>query len=918
VTNSDVSANLLHLCAVLRSFTIDLVSALADEHADIRGKLLASNQFISIDEEQELYRLHDDIYEQVSISLRREHIDHELELHRRVFFYFLNNLNETSANRGPISYEDRLLHHLGEIFLMVASREEWSVISALVADVRASAANRERIAPWLDFYDGFVAIRTQSYQHGMLMLGGLLEQADLDAHLRLQALNALGQAYGLQSMYEPALSLFRRVYELAGDLENTLYQAFALANMSQIYDELGDSSRSLDLQLQSLDLFRALHDRSREAHILAEIGHCSIRLGRWQDAQHYFQAAIDLYQALNNQSGLAYVYWGQGLLHNLFGDADLSEAAYLQALSIARSESHPQPSLAMDTMLFLGFLYQTQQRWVDSLAICQQAASMAAQLQNQHGLSLIDYRRAQVLHRQGQLAEALAAYRAAIDGVEALGGATESEEIKIGLLGTTQQIYEAAVLLLLELGRPDEAFHYVERARSRAFLDALAKQAPDLTAALDRSVCTLADVQAQLPADALLLEYFTTGVLPVGEHMLNSIPASNARLRENLTLPPQTILFAVARDRLEVHRIALDPNNLRPPAGDPYPGRHLLHGRLPQHLYARLIAPAEHLLADRAALYLVPHGPLHYVPFSGLRSAAGEFLVRAGGPALAHAPSATVLLRRCLARPASPAQAALAIGFDDPGGERPLRYAEAEARLIARMLGGEAWDGPAAKSDRLAAAGPQLRWLHIAGHARFNPRDPLGSDLYLGDGDALSARAIIRDLKLSVDLVSLSSCTSGISHVVPGDELLGLQRALLYAGAPTVVCTRWEAYDLVALLVMERFYAGMRQGLPPAAALRDAQLAVRELTLAELGAQAERWRTEAPELAAALAPDLVAPGGSRQLGSAELAAILDSWRGAPDLAAALGQPAPVQPRAETARPFADPLLWAPFMLVGRA
>ena len=79
-----------------------------------------------------------------------------------------------------------------------------------------------------------------------------------------------------------------------------------------------------------------------------------------------------------------------------------------------------------------------------------------------------------------------------------------------------------------------------------------------------------------------------------------------------------------------------------------------------------------------------------------------------------------------------------------------------------------------------------MRWLHIAGHARFDPHDPLGSYLLLGDGDKLSARAIIHDLDLAVDLVTLSSCTSGVTHVVPGDELRGLQRALLYAGAPTV------------------------------------------------------------------------------------------------------------------------------------
>src|SRR6185369_569659 len=248
----------------------------------------------------------------------------------------------------------------------------------------------------------------------------------------------------------------------------------------------------------------------------------------------------------------------------------------------------------------------------------------------------------------------------------------------------------------------------------RAFLDTLVKKSPELYEALAQPVVTLADVQAQLPAGALLLEYFTTGVLPSGEHMINSIPESNARLRQHLTLPPQVILFAITRDRCEVHRPALNPNSLRPPVGDRYPGRHLLHGRLPQHLYDRLIAPAAALLAGCRMLYLVPHGPLHYVPFTALRSASGQYLLHPNGPALAHAPSATILLRNCIGRPPARGSATLALGFNDPLGEQPLRYAEAEAQHVARILGGAAWIGMAPKSERLIAAGSSIRWLHIA------------------------------------------------------------------------------------------------------------------------------------------------------------------------------------------------------------
>ncbi len=534
----------------------------------------------------------------------------------------------------------------------------------------------------------------------------------------------------------------------------------------------------------------------------------------------------------------------------------------------------------MDLLTYLGFLFQTQRRYGEAQRAYDQAITLAGQLRNRHSLALIEYRRGQILQHQGRVDEALAAYDAAAEAIESLRGAIEGEDIKIGLLGTAQQVYESLVLLCDEHDRHADAFNYVERARSRAFLDTLAKKAPELYDAIDQPIATLHEVQARLPEDALLIEYFTTGVLPQGEHLLNNLPPQNARLRGHMALPPIILIFAVTRDHVEVHRARLDPNKLRPLASDHSPGRHLLRERMLPLLYAELIGPVAHLLRGRRLLFLIPHGPLHYVPFLALRSAAGDFLLDQDGPAITRAPSATILLRNCLDRPRSQADGFLALGYNDRS-TRELHHAEDEARAIARLMNGQAWTGPEPKSRRFFAAAPQVRWLHIAGHAIYDPRDPLESYLLLGEDDALSARAIIGGLDLHADLVTLSACTSGVTHVVPGDELFGLQRALLYAGAPAVVCALWEVADVVALLVMEQFYLGLRQGRPAAEALRDAQVAVRAMT------------------------------------GRDLVAIIEDWRAEQGLIALLDDLPSIAPELYDSCPFADPFHWAPFMLIGR-
>ena len=872
---------LLALCAILDSFERDLLMALTGLAEDEVMSLLMSDLVTATSAPARGYRLREECRTAVLERLRTERPLDELALHTRAFEYFLRCMEQaTPADRRP-SDEERCLYHLGALRELLTERREWQTIAKHIAAVRAANPQQVRHLRLLSLYEGLVSIRTQDHDRGEASLTALLDQADLEDDIRVRVLHALGQLHWFQTRYDHALAFWQQMHALAHETGDRLYQGGALLNMSVVYSETGYYDRALELSTQSLQVFRELRNRSREALALGEVGNNAMQLGRWQVAQSHLQEAIRLYEALGVEASLANLYWCQAFLSHLLGDESESEAAYHRALAIAQSPEHGDASVTMDGFWYLGFLYQTQGRWDAAMASYERAIAVAQQLRNRHSLALIHYRRGDLFKHQGRPDEALAAYRQGIDGIESLRAVTEREEIKIGLLGSTQQLYEAMVLLCLEQGRHAEAFDYVERARSRAFVDTLTKKAPELYDTVDQPVATLAEVQARLPENALLVEYFTTGVLPRGEHLLNKLPRENARLREHLTLPPQVWIFAVTRDRLEVHRAALDPNSLRPQIGDPGPGRRLLHAHLLERLHQRLIEPVERLLRGRSLLYLIPHGPLHYVPFMPLRSTAGTHLLDAAGPAIALAPSATILLRNCLGRPRGQAGAFLALGYNDQG-EDTLRYAETEARHVARLAGGQCWTGPEPKSQRLLATGRQIRWLHFAGHAVYNPHDPLDSVLRLGAGDALSARTIIDELDLRAELVTLSACTSGLSHVVPGDELLGLQRAFLYAGAPTVVCTLWEAHDLVALLVMERFYTDLRQGRPAAAALRDAQVAVREMTGRAVAATIDRWRAEDP-----LYP------------------------------AALGELPAVSADEYDANPFADPFYWAPFMLIGR-
>ncbi|HEX5416656.1 MAG TPA: CHAT domain-containing protein, partial [Chloroflexota bacterium] len=140
-----------------------------------------------------------------------------------------------------------------------------------------------------------------------------------------------------------------------------------------------------------------------------------------------------------------------------------------------------------------------------------------------------------------------------------------------------------------------------------------------------------------------------------------------------------------------------------------------------------------------------------------------------------------------------------------------------------------------ATRDALAGAASGYPVLHLAAHGESRPDNPAFAYLKLADGQLSAADAF--SLELDGALVTLSGCETGRSVVAGGDELIGLSRGFLHAGAATLVQSLWRVDDGSTARLMERFYQNLRIGRTKGAALREAQLA----SLAEESAQPYFW-----------------------------------------------------------------------------
>jgi len=102
-------------------------------------------------------------------------------------------------------------------------------------------------------------------------------------------------------------------------------------------------------------------------------------------------------------------------------------------------------------------------------------------------------------------------------------------------------------------------------------------------------------------------------------------------------------------------------------------------------------------------------------------------------------------------------------------------------------------------------------------------------------------------LDLYADLVVLSACNTGLGQI-SGDGVIGLSRAFIYAGTPSVMVSLWPVADIVTKFEMEQFYRRLRDnGGNKAAALRQAQLVtLRQLRQHRLRTPSGKFFSEHP------------------------------------------------------------------------
>lgn len=483
---------------------------------------------------------------------------------------------------------------------------------------------------------------------------------------------------------------------------------------------------------------------------------------------------------------------------------------------------------------------------------------------------------------RGRARLALEQFRRAAQALERVRGQIAADEFKATFLRDKLKIYEDAITACLDEGSPAsiaEAFRLVEASKSRALAELLARyvrktkgrssdreirqrlarliedlnwynsnaqledergdqrradlaeryrraalrrerQIAQLFRRLEIEGAQLSDVEraqgagpddlrCALEEGEVAIEYFIAG------EWISAFVASRDSIR---------VVRNLARlDQVEQSLLALRFQLEKFNYGPDYVGAHLSQLKLAadahlSELYQQIFAPLEEDQWRR--LIVIPHGPLHYVPFHALYDGGGYLIDRLE---ISYAPSAAVL-KLCRARRASlnSGGGLVALGLAEPN----TPHIEDELRWLGRIFpGSKVLSGEAATLKNLLRFAPGARFLHLASHGHFRCDNPMFSSLKLADSH-LNFYGLF-ELRLRAELVTLSACHTGMNRIFPGDELHGLARGFLYAGAPSLVVSLWAANDRSTAELMRHMYERIRAGERKRAALRAAQVAIK-------------------------------------------------------------------------------------------
>jgi len=691
-----------------------------------------------------------------------------------------------------------------------------------------------------------------------------------------------GYPYEAVKLYRQALALYQSFLDGPGMTKSLSKEGVARVQyvLGSAYIRLGAYDQAIEHLNQSLAVWTTMLEGNLSSDMIADLlSHASLQnatclrhlataylwVGQREQALTCLNIALGIFKRIDSTNGEVACLVG-------LADYSLGEGEDLQALNFAKealdlTESLNNCSLKAACLQMLGLCNEGLSQYEEAIDYYEQALEIARSVDDRYTMLKTQWWLGRIYRKIGRLDQAKSFYEEAIAILEETRSGIEEEGLRESFFSKFRPLYEGYLDLLLEMGEEENTVLVAERCRARTFLDLLAmgpvgtiENAAEegIKTGVVKSDVIKKDVRAvvdSLPPDTAVLEYFVTAtatyvwVIKDGKvtgpitidhsrrELMNKVIETRKQLEEQKTV--------VNRDLAELYDWLIRPVADLLPTTDG-------EGNVPQ-------------------LIIIPSGSLYYLPFQALiwtsedRNEHTSLIVRY---ALSYSPSlATLKYAQGLSETAYPQ--ATFLGVADPDSGNPdidrLPGAQTEAKTVAKLFPiSEVYVDKQATEDVVESESATAREILLSTHGLFNPHNPMFSYLLVtpteenNDGKLFAHEVF--SLPLHADMVVLSACETllpsledmtdqlnkiarragddeskeltedQLKELTTGDEVVGLTRAFISAGASSVLSSLWSVPSDATSQLMVLFYEHVQEGMDKAYALRAAQLEVMNTT----------------------------------------------------------------------------------------
>jgi CHAT domain-containing protein/tetratricopeptide (TPR) repeat protein len=682
---------------------------------------------------------------------------------------------------------------------------------------------------------------------------------------------------------EKALDAYRSARKLFEEVGDQQGQGRTFQGEAKILFLLGDNEKAFDTYRSARKLFEETGDRLGQGNTFKDEADVLFRLGDNEKALDTYRSARKLFEEVGDRQGQGNTFRREADVLFRLGDNEKALEAYRRAHKLFEEVESP---LGLGNAILGEARAQSRQgNECDAKSLASQAIAAYRKAGAVDGERDAWLAMAEAENSSGNLEPAVSAAREAVRLHAVWRSKSNSETQRAQEDESISAAYDTLVPVLLSQERTEQALAAAEEARSQVLLDLVAagfkhgKQgtATDLRAERQRLVSQLAQVETesrqaaaagrlaelqihrnQIDRDLDWNQYQTLAAEQDTLLTAQSLDAAGIRAIARETGPillyyaadKELIGFLVPSDGTDVFAARIDLSRSRlagavqqyihDEANPFYADRAAQQSR---DLWDLLIAPFAARLPAGGPLVIVPHGPLHELPFETLLDPAGTPLFERW--AVSFAPSVSTLARaRERHKEPQPKD-----GFLVFSSGRGLDLLEAEAGAVAQLFGNDkaAFQPTEASFENYEQLVPDARQLLISTTGTWVPGDQRKTYLeILPTPDVHDSRlsvAEIAAIPLTAELVALEACDTARGETRQTDERLDLTRAFLTAGAASVLATRWKVPDEPATTrFLLDFYRAYRQGGPGGTGLRkDQALSEARRRSRERGDPAQVW-----------------------------------------------------------------------------